>query len=347
MIDIKQLNDAMQGIDFRVTINNNFRLLADALDNVDMNTITEKINQLVDDALNNLGYVPTIYTSVWNESTANIVEGTIQLCVNSETGVKLGKFISGVWTVVGEYKSSGGSGGGEAVSPTISVNTNTDTEYKLDITDINGTITTPNLKGTNGTNGTDGVNGVNGVNGVSPVISVAENTDDVYKLSITDVNGTTITPNLKGGSGGGGSSTSSIADRLGKPIDTFSPPYNTLTKERLNEAGLFNKIVKVDPTCELGFKLAGLGCEADGYLTEVDGLLYMIYVGQIELIFLGLIPKASDIGKTVYLKNISTAGSNVTFDKPTASNEIIQAVGKVINANAMMLNINNVWGIIE
>lgn len=37
--------------------------------------------------------------------------------------------------------------GEDGVSPTIEVNTNTDSEYKLDITDKNGTFTTPNLKG--------------------------------------------------------------------------------------------------------------------------------------------------------------------------------------------------------
>lgn len=44
-----------------------------------------------------------------------------------------------------------GEKGDPGFSPTISINTDTDTTYKLDITDINGTFTTPNLKGADGT----------------------------------------------------------------------------------------------------------------------------------------------------------------------------------------------------
>lgn len=93
------------------------------------------------------------------------------------------------------------AGDGSAVSPTISVLENTDTSYVLNITDKDGTITTPNLKGANGTNGT------NGTNGVSPTISVATNTSSTYTLSITDKNGTFTTPNLKGADGSSSTNT--------------------------------------------------------------------------------------------------------------------------------------------
>ena len=46
---------------------------------------------------------------------------------------------------------------------------------------------------------------VNGEDGFSPTITVHTNTPTVYKLDITDVNGTITTPNLRGGGGGGGS----------------------------------------------------------------------------------------------------------------------------------------------
>ena len=43
-----------------------------------------------------------------------------------------------------------GANGADGVSPTVSVASNTGTEYRLTITDKNGSITTPNLKGQNG-----------------------------------------------------------------------------------------------------------------------------------------------------------------------------------------------------
>lgn len=49
-----------------------------------------------------------------------------------------------------------GTDGTDGTSPVIEVNTNTDTEYTLSITDTNGTITTPNLKGADGTSGGGG-----------------------------------------------------------------------------------------------------------------------------------------------------------------------------------------------
>ena len=44
-------------------------------------------------------------------------------------------------------KGQGALKGEDGISPTISVNTSTSDVYKLDITDKNGTITTPNLVG--------------------------------------------------------------------------------------------------------------------------------------------------------------------------------------------------------
>lgn len=40
-----------------------------------------------------------------------------------------------------------------------------------------------------------------GKDGFSPVVEIAENTESSYKLSITDINGTITTPNLKGADG--------------------------------------------------------------------------------------------------------------------------------------------------
>ena len=53
-------------------------------------------------------------------------------------------------------KGDPGVDGADGISPTITVASNTSTEYKLTITDKNGSITTPNLKGQNGSGGGSG-----------------------------------------------------------------------------------------------------------------------------------------------------------------------------------------------
>lgn len=109
------------------------------------------------------------------------------------------------------------AGDGSAVSPTISVLENTDASYVLNITDKDGTITTPNLKGANGTDGTDGVDGV------SPTVAVATNTSSSYTLNITDKNGTITTPNLKGANGTNGTNgTNGVSPTISVATNTSS-----------------------------------------------------------------------------------------------------------------------------
>ena len=52
-----------------------------------------------------------------------------------------------------------GADGADGYSPTVTVNTSTDTEYTLNITDTNGVLTTPNLKGPKGDKGDKGEQG--------------------------------------------------------------------------------------------------------------------------------------------------------------------------------------------
>ena len=76
-----------------------------------------------------------------------------------------------------------GQDGKDGVSPVISVNTSTADTYKLDITDKNGTITTPNLVGKQGL---QGIQGEQGKPADNPIVTEnAENTEDVYKLDLT------------------------------------------------------------------------------------------------------------------------------------------------------------------
>lgn len=98
----------------------------------------------------------------------------------------------------GVFDGADGQDGADGVSPTVTVATNTDTEYTLNITDVNGTITTPNLIGPQGATGADGSDGF------SPTIEVNTSTSSEYTLDITDASGTTTTPNLKGADGSDG-----------------------------------------------------------------------------------------------------------------------------------------------
>ena len=81
-----------------------------------------------------------------------------------------------------------------------------------DSEDVEHTVEMIVLDGAKGPQGVQGVQGVqgepgtNGTDGYSPTITVKENTSDRYVLTITDVNGSYDTPNLKGSGGGGGAS---------------------------------------------------------------------------------------------------------------------------------------------
>ncbi len=98
-------------------------------------------------------------------------------------------------SAIEEKLENGDFNGQDGFSPTIIEKTNNDTEYILEITDINGKFETPNLKAQG-----EG----NGESGFSPTITEKVNNDDTYILEITDKNGAFETPNLKGKKGKNG-----------------------------------------------------------------------------------------------------------------------------------------------
>ena len=83
-------------------------------------------------------------------------------------------------------KGDTGEKGADGFTPTITENAdNTDNSYKLDITNSNGTITTPNLKGEKGNKGDDGV---------TPNISMSASVDETIGIpSIKVTKGGTVT----------------------------------------------------------------------------------------------------------------------------------------------------------
>lgn len=133
-------------------------------------------NELYDDCCMPVvvdGQTKKIYYSTLKEKLNEEISGTTEITIGTTTtgepGVDAQVVNSGTSTapilnftiprgITGEKGDKGepgiqgpsGQNGDNGYSPTLTINTNTDTEFKLDITDINGTITTPNLKGSNG-----------------------------------------------------------------------------------------------------------------------------------------------------------------------------------------------------
>jgi len=100
---------------------------------------------------------PGSNATVTNSGTASapVLNFTIPRGDKGETGPKGEPGIQGP---KGDPGPAGANGrdGTDGVSPTVAVASNTSTEYKLTITDKNGSITTPNLKGQNGSGGGSG-----------------------------------------------------------------------------------------------------------------------------------------------------------------------------------------------
>ena len=132
--------------------------------------------------------------------------------------------------------------GEDGVSPVISVNTSTADTYKLDITDKNGTITTPNLVGKQGL---QGIQGEQGKPADNPIITEnADNTEDVYKLDLTVGETVFTTKNIIGKQGLEGVSPSVTTN-----------PDNTAEDYRLNittKGGTFTTPNLRGPQGEIG-----------------------------------------------------------------------------------------------
>ena len=135
-----------------------------------------------------------------------------------------------------------GQDGKDGVSPVISVNTSTSDTYKLDITDKNGTITTPNLVGKQGL---QGIQGEQGKPADNPIITEnADNTEDVYKLDFTVGETVFTTKNIIGKQGLEGVSPSVTTN-----------PDNTAEDYRLNittKGGTFTTPNLRGPQGEIG-----------------------------------------------------------------------------------------------
>lgn len=94
-------------------------------------------------------------------------------------------------------------------------------------------------RGADGSNGIDGKDGENGIDGISPTITIAENTTNSYILTITDINGSFDTPNLKGADGTSGSVSIKLDENFdysahsSAPSTAFFTQQNTIVIQRI------------------------------------------------------------------------------------------------------------------
>ena len=89
-----------------------------------------------------------------------------------------------------------------------------------------------------------------GITAVSPTIEVVENDDAIYRLKITDINGTIITPNLIGPKG----ETGPISDGEGniiKAVNTYEQHFVAGDFSEISESNYLLRINRVQH--ELGF----------------------------------------------------------------------------------------------
>ena len=139
-------------------------------------------------------------------------------------------------------KGQGALKGEDGFSPVITENTNTGDVYKLDITNKDGKITTPNLVGKQGL---QGIQGEQGKPADNPIITEnADNTEDVYKLDLTVGETVFTTKNIIGKQGLEGVSPSVTTN-----------PDNTAEDYRLNittKGGTFTTPNLRGPQGEIG-----------------------------------------------------------------------------------------------
>lgn len=133
------------------------------------------------------------------------------LALKGEKGDKGDKGDQGIQGEQG-IKGDKGDKGDPGTSPIVSVNTNTGTTYTLDITDANGTITTPNLKGADGTGAGDMTSNVYDPQGkAADIFEYADTKISKTDLVQTDtINDPTKVPST------------SVTHALGQEIDTLN-----------------------------------------------------------------------------------------------------------------------------
>lgn len=217
------------------------------------------------------------------------------------------------------------------------------------------------IQGEKGDTGERGADGSNGIDGISPTISIAENTSNSYILTITDVNGSFDTPNLKGQNGTSGSGTSITVDtELSETSE--NPVQNKIVTQNLstiqNEITKLNDLIKNLPSGETfttalfdysnheqyldSFKFKDSQWDDNEYtfqqaIERVPSLCSEEYSNQLRLssmfgwsaniTILCLIPVQLNANSRLLVNyNCTTTGSNITVEVPSSADFISESV---------------------
>lgn len=145
-----ELRETVSGADIIVTPNDN---------SVTESMLTEEVRT----KLNNKTNLSVLANSVLKNNDVNSLNFSEAFSITSnETQVSVDINPDSIPT---GPPGADGNDGADGVSPVITVNTNTTDTYTLNITDKNGTVVTPNLKGAKGADGAQGPQGVPGKDG--------------------------------------------------------------------------------------------------------------------------------------------------------------------------------------
>ena len=180
-----------------------------------------------------------------------------------------------------------GEKGDDGVSPTLSVNTSTGNTYILDITDANGTITTPNLKGADGLGAGDMIASVyDPQNKSEDIFNYTDNVaiNKLDKVGDTKNNITTFDEAETDEDISTGEKHSTIFGKLLKSIKMLRDNVGVLASEKLDKSSIVQTdIISDAERVPSSMVTATLGTEIDTLGLEVDTLtnnLAKVYQNQ-------------------------------------------------------------------
>ena len=209
---------------------------------------------------------------------------------------------------------------------------------RIEKTGAEGLVDTYTITMTSGSTATftvtNGAKGNPGDDGFSPtIVEDPENTDDIYKLDITDVNGTFVTPNLKGGGSGGTTNYEALNNKPkinnveltgNKSLADLGINIPTKTSELTNDSNYVNQTAlnqllenKVD-------KESGKGLSANDFTNalkdKLDGIESSAEVNKINSI------SVNGVGQTISNKavNLDVASNLITEEQWTQIQALLE-----------------------
>lgn len=170
---------------------------------------------------------------------------------------------------------------------------------------------------------TNGAKGDPGDDGFSPIIvEDPDNTDEIYKLDITDANGTIVTPNLKGGGSGGTTNYEALNNKPkvnnveltgNKSLADLGINIPTKTSELTNDANFVNQTTLNQLLDNKVDKESGKGLSANDFTNALKDKLDGIAAGA----------EVNNIN-SISVNGVAQTVSNKSVDLDVASNLITE-----------------------